>query len=420
MAEKADVIVVGGGVIGICTAYYLARKGRTVILLEKDQICSGCSRGNAGLITSSHSMPIPAPGVIKQACKWMFREDSPLLFRPRLDWQLFSWIIRFAAACREERMNAAIPVLRDCSRASMKLFEELVSVEGLSFDYEHRGLLSVYKTEEGFTKGKREAELLAKHGFKPRILDGKQARDLEPTLRESVIGAIYYDEDAHGDCYKFVLQMSEASKKLGVHICTKTNATRLVINGNRHIGVMTERGEFTGKDVVIAAGSWTPQLAEHLGVRLPLQPGKGYSVTMDRHPLSPRIPVLNVAKKVLITPIGNRLRFAGTMEFSGFDLALDQARANVVLRGGLEVITQGASPQNVERWCGLRPCTPDGLPVIDRTPDYPHIYISTGHAMLGYTLGPITGQLVAEMITGSELSIDPSALRIDRFEVHNR
>ncbi|MHB8655879.1 MAG: NAD(P)/FAD-dependent oxidoreductase [Terriglobia bacterium] len=415
MAQKADVIVVGGGVIGICTAYYLARKGRTVVLLEKDQICSGCSRGNAGLITPSHAMPIPAPGVIKQACKWMFREDSPLLFRPQLNWQLFSWIIRFAAACREKPMNAAIPVLRDLSRASMKLFEELTAVEGLSFGYERRGLLSVYKTEEGLTKGKREAELLAKHGFKPRMLDGKQARDLEPALRESVIGAIYYEEDAHGDCYKFVIQMSEASKKLGVQIRANTNATRLIIHGNNHIGVITERGEFTGKDVVIATGSWTPQLAKDLGIRIPLQPGKGYSVTMDRLPLSPRIPVLNVAKKVLITPMGNRLRFAGTMEFSGFDLTLNETRANLVLRGGLEVIAQGAGPQNVERWCGLRPCTPDGLPIIDRTPDHPNIYISTGHAMLGYTLGPITGQLVAEMITGSQLSINAGALRIDRF-----
>jgi D-amino-acid dehydrogenase len=136
---------------------------------------------------------------------------------------------------------------------------------------------------------------------------------------------------------------------------------------------MTERGEFSGKDVVIATGSWTPQLAKDLRVRIPVQPGKGYSVTMDRLPLSPRIPVLNVAKKVLITPMGNRLRFAGTMEFSGFDLTLNETRANLVLRGGLEVLAQGAIPQNVERWCGLRPCTPDGLPIIDRIPDHPHI-----------------------------------------------
>ncbi len=415
MAEAADVIVVGGGVIGVCSAYYLARKGRTVILLEKDQICSGCSRGNAGLITPSHSMPIPAPGVIKQACKWVFREDSPLLFRPRLDWQLFSWLIRFAMACREEAMNRAIPVLRDLSRASMKLYEELVSVERLSFDYGHRGLLNVYKSDEGFNKGKREAELLAKHGFKPRIMDGKQARDLEPTLRECVIGAIYYDEDAHGDCYQFVLQLSEASTKLGVQIRTNTDATWLAMNRNGRIGVATERGNFTGKDVVIAAGSWTPQLARSLGVRIPLQPGKGYSVTIDRPPVSPRIPLLNVGRKVLITPIGNRLRFAGTMEFAGFDLTLNETRADAVLRGGFEVMTRVASLQNVTRWCGLRPCTPDGLPVIDRISKHPHIYVSTGHAMLGFTLGPITGQLVAEMITDCKPSIDARPLRIDRF-----
>ncbi len=415
MAEAADVIVVGGGVIGICTAYYLARKGRTVILLERDQVCSGCSRANAGLITPSHSMPIPAPGVIQQACKWMFQEDSPLLIRPRLDFQLLAWLIRFAAACREQRMNRAILVLRDLSRASLGLFEELVSVEDLSFDYEHCGLLAIFKTEEGFKKGKREAELLARHGFKPRILDGEQARELEPTLREGVIGGVYYAEDAHGDCYQFVLQMSEACKKLGVQICTNTNVTEVVLGGNHRVGVKAERGEFTGNDVVLAAGSWTPQLAKSLRVKIPLQPGKGYSVTMDRPPVSPRIPLMNTAKKVLVTPIGNRLRFAGTMEFSGFDLTLNERRADAVLRGGLEIMTPVPSPQNVVRWCGLRPCTPDGLPVIDRTPTHPHFYVATGHAMLGYTLGPITGKLVAETITGGKPSMDISALRIDRF-----
>ncbi len=312
-------------------------------------------------------------------------------------------------------MNAAIPVLRDLSRASLSLFEELASVEGLSFDYERRGLLSVYTTEEGLTKGQREAQLLAEHGFKPKILNGSQARDLEPALRQSVIGAVYYAEDAHGDCHKFVSQMGGAIKKLGVQICTNTKATKVVAHSNNQVGVATEGGEFIGKDVVIAAGSWTPQLSKGLGIKIPLEPGKGYSVTMDRPPESPAIPVMNAAKKVIVTPMGKQLRFAGTMEFAGFDLTLNQARANAVLRGGLEVINQIAGPSKVERWCGLRPCTPDGLPVIDHALNHRHIYVSAGHAMLGYTLGPITGKLVAETIVDGKASIDTRALRMDRF-----
>jgi D-amino-acid dehydrogenase len=187
------------------------------------------------------------------------------------------------------------------------------------------------------------------------------------------------------------------------------------MDGNRRVGVKTEQGEFIGNDLVIATGSWTPRLTRHLNVEIPVQPGKGYSVTIDRPPGSPRIPVLNAARKVLITPIGNRLRFAGTMEFAGFDLTLNAKRTEAVVRGGLEVMAQAPSLQNAERWCGLRPCTPDGLPIIGRSPTHAHIYISTGHAMLGYTLGPITGKLVAEMIEGCQPCIGIDPLRVDRF-----
>jgi D-amino-acid dehydrogenase len=415
MGEKADVVVVGGGVIGVCSAYYLAKLGRSVILVEGDEVGKGCSYANAGLITPSHAMPIPAPGVIKQACKWMLHEDSPLLFRPRLDWGLVSWLIRFAGHCREKAVNRSIPVLRDLSRASLGLFEELVSAEGLSFEFERRGLLSVYPTEQGFEKGKREASLLTRHGFQPQILDGKQVRELEPSVRDGLVGGVYYQEDAHGDCHRFVAGMSAASQKLGVMIRTHTRVTRIVPQGASHVSLLTENGEYSGRALVLATGSWTPQLAKDLRVNIPLQPGKGYSVTVDRPPVSPTIPVMNAGRKVIITPLGNRLRFAGTMEFAGLDLTPSETRSHAVVRGGLEVMAPLGSLQNLERWCGLRPCTPDGLPVIDRIPRYPQICISTGHAMLGYTLGPITGKLVAEMIAGRPPSMDINALRIGRF-----
>jgi len=415
MKEKGDVIVVGGGVVGVCVAYYLAKTGMTVVLVEKGEICSGCSYANAGLITPSHSLPIPAPGVIKQACKWLLQEDSPLLFRLRLDWRLAYWLVRFAAACREQPMNRAIPVLRDLSRGSLDLFEELILAEGLSFDYERLGLLCAYTTHSGYEKGKRDAELLTHHGFAPRVLDGKHARELEPNLGTSVIGTVYFEDDAHGNGYDFVTQMSTAAKRLGVKIHTNTAVAGLLIEDSNHICVKTEGGDLLGRNIVITAGAWTSQFTKILGVEIPVEPGKGYSVTIDRPDLSPKIPVLNMEKKVAVTPIGKRLRFAGTMEFSGLDLTLNERRADAVLRGGLEVISRIASPQNVERWCGLRPCTPDGLPIIGRMPGYPHVYIATGHAMLGFTLGPITGKLIGEMISGGHPSFDTAMLRVERF-----
>jgi D-amino-acid dehydrogenase len=415
MAEAVDVVVVGGGVIGVCSAYYLAKLGRSVILVERDEVGKGCSYANAGLITPSHAMPIAAPGVIKQACKWMLHEDSPLLFRPRLDWGLVPWLIRFAAHCREKAVNRAIPVLRDLSRASLGLFEELVSAEGLSFHFERRGLLSVYPTEQGFEKGKREASLLTRHGFQPKVLDGKQVCELGPSVREGLAGGVYYEEDAHGDCHQFVAGMSAVIQKLGVTIRTHTRATRIVPESESHVSLLTDNGEYSGRALVLATGSWTPQLAKDLRVKISLQPGKGYSVTVDRPPVSPTIPVMNAERKVIITPLGNRLRFAGTMEFAGLDLTPSQSRSDAVLRGGLGVMTPWGSLQNVERWCGLRPCTPDGLPIIDLISQSPPICISTGHAMLGYTLGPITGKLVAEAIAGRPPSMDINALRIGRF-----
>lgn len=413
--KTVDVIVVGGGVIGVCTAYYLAKAGRSVILLERGEICSGCSYGNACLITPSHSIPIPGPGVIQQALKWMVREDSPLLIRPRLDWQFLAWMIRFMVRCREGPMNAAIPLLRDLSRASLKLFEELITTEGLSFHYEQSGLMGVYTSKAAFEKGRREAEILAKHDFEIRVLEARQARALEPALLDSVMGAIYYAEDAHGDSYRFVTQMSEVLKKSGAEIHAHTNVCGLDASRNGRVCVSTNKGKFDGRDVVVATGAWASQLARKLGTKIPLQPGKGYSVTVDLPPVCPRIPLMNAEKKVAITPIGRRLRFAGTLEFAGLDLSLNETRVRSVLRGGIGIIPEIKNSQNLERWCGLRPCTPDGLPVLDQLSRHPNVYICTGHGMLGFTLGPISGKLLAEMITREQLPAVSRALRIGRF-----
>ena len=413
MGKTVDVAVIGGGVVGVCAAYYLARHGRKVVVLDEGQVGEGCSYANACLITPSHALPVAAPGVITQALKWLSQEDSPLLIRPRLDPRLFRWLIRFARACRADAVNRVIPILRDLSRASLALFEELIAAEGLTFDFERRGLLGVYKTEAGFAKGLREAELLRRHGFVPKVLDGNEARKLEPALGE-IRGAVYHEEDAHGNCYRFVREMSEAARRSGVEFSTGTKVTAVTQDGTA-LSVRTTGGDYVSKDVIFAAGSWTPLLLRGLGAKLPVEPGKGYSVTMDRPAGSPAIPLLNMERKVGITPIGNRLRFAGTMEFAGLDLTLNPTRSDAVLRGGLEVLADAGQPTNVERWCGLRPCTPDTLPVIDRLPRCPHAYVCTGHGMLGFTLGPISGKLVADLIVSGRPSMDIGSLSIGRF-----
>lgn len=415
MAKESDVLVIGGGSVGVCTAYYLARKGCRVTLIEKGEICSGCSYGNACMIVPSHAMPVPAPGVIGKSLKWMLKEDSPLLIRPRVDWQLLSWLLRFAASCRHRPMERAIPVLRDLGRASLLLFRELAATEELGFDFEQRGLMSVYTTAAGLEEGREEAEIMARHNLELEILTGDEARELEPALNRRVVGALYSAEDAHGNSHRFVTGLGEALPKHGVDLRTGAEVTGWLLEGGRPAGVRTDRGGFRAREIVLAMGSWTPLLARELGVRVPVQAGKGYSLTMDRPKLSPRIPLIHAERKVAVTPIGDRLRFAGTMEFAGIDLSLNPTRTEAIRRGALEVISGSDNPANLERWCGLRPCTPDGLPIIDRLPRHPNVYLSTGHAMLGYTHGPISGRLMAEMICGEPLSLPLEPLRLGRF-----
>ena len=415
MAEESDVLVIGGGAVGVCTAYYLARKGCRVTLIEKGGICSGCSYGNACMIVPSHAMPVPAPGVIGKSLKWMFKQDSPLLIRPRVDWQFLLWLLRFAASCRRRPMERAIPVLRDLGRASLLLFRELAATEELNFDFEQRGLMSVYTTAAGLEEGREEAEIMAGHDLDLKVLTGEQARELEPALNHRVLGALYSAEDAHGNSHRFVTGLGEVLGKSGVAVRTSTEVTGWLLEGGRPSGVRTEHGDLHAREIVLATGSWTPLLARGLGVRVPVQAGKGYSLTMDRPALSPKIPFIHAERKVAVTPIGNRLRFAGTMEFAGIDLSLNPARTEAIRRGALEVMSGSDNPANAERWCGLRPCTPDGLPIIDRLPRHPNVYLSTGHAMLGYTHGPISGKLMAEMICGESLSLPLEPLRLGRF-----
>ena len=411
----ADAIVIGAGAVGVCCAYYLAKSGRSVILIDKGDVCAGCSYGNACLITATHAVPLPAPGVIKQALKWMWKEDSPLLIRARLDPQLLYWLLRFARNCRPEPMLRGIPVVRDLCRTSMALFEDLVREERLEFYYERRGLLYVNSSAAGFAKARRDAELLGRYGFESRVLEGRGVCEMEPAVRETVAGGVFYPEDAHGDSNLFVTDLARRLPPLGVSIQTKTRMSGLKTNGRGGVEVVTDRGSFRARHLVLAGGSWVPELAGPLGIRVPVQPGKGYSVTITKPENAPRIPVVHQERKVTVTPIGDRLRFAGTMEFAGMDLRMNDVRAEAALRGGSEVLKPMGKPQNLERWCGLRPCTPDGIPIIDRAPGHQNVYIACGHAMLGYTMGPITGKLVTEMVTGAPLSLPAEPLRLSRF-----
>lgn len=410
MTERADVVVVGAGIVGVCAAHALARRGRTVLLLDRGDVAAGCSYGNAGLVCPSHSIPLASPAAFRNALKWMFDPESPFYIRFRFSPALWSWLWRFRRAARTERVLAAIPVLRDLHRASVSEFERLCG--RVECAWERKGLLEVYRTEEGLEEGRGTARLLGEHGLPSEMLDAAAVRDRAPCVREGVAGGVLWPEDAHLDPARFVQGLAGLAREEGVRIETGTEVTGL--DPSQGI-VRTSRGDFRGDRVVLAAGAWSPALARDLDVRLPIQPAKGYSITVRRPDAAPPLPLLLHESKVAVTPMGPILRFAGTLELAGLDLTINERRVGAIRKAASEWLEGTEGAEELQVWRGLRPCTPDGLPVVDRAPGHENVILAAGHAMIGVSLGAVTGRLVAELACGEPPCVDLAPLAATRF-----
>ncbi|RMF90640.1 MAG: FAD-dependent oxidoreductase [Nitrospinota bacterium] len=415
MAKQADVLIIGGGVIGVCAAYYLVERGRSVTLVEKGEICSGSSYGNAGLIVPSHSVPLAAPGVIKKGLRWMFNPESPFYIKFRLDPALWRWLWRFRAACNTTHMHRAMPVIRDLSLSSIALYEELAALEGLEFGYQRRGSLYLFRTQAGYAEGKEEAHLLEQIGVTVKILEGSALRELEPEIESTAIGGIYFPDDAHLNPASFVRGLATFVAQKGGTLWEQTEVLGFETHDRRIVRVQTTRGDFSPQQVVLAGGSWSPLLARDLHFSLPIQPAKGYSITVKRPTPCPGIPLMLSEAKVAVTPLGEMLRFAGTLELAGLDLSINRRRVSAILRAIPQYLPQWKEFEILEIWRGLRPCTPDGLPCIGPAPTCENLIVAAGHAMIGISLGPITGKLVAQLLTGETPDFDLAPLRVERF-----
>jgi D-amino-acid dehydrogenase len=415
-AGKADVLVIGGGVIGICVAYYLADLGASVSVIDKGEICTGCSYGNAGLLVPSLSLPLSSPAALTKAIKWMFDADSPFYIRPRFDLQLASWLWRFVRACNYKQVKAGARVLKNLSTASLELYQQLAHVSNLEFGYQEKGVLVVYRDSQAFRQGIEEAKLLRDLGIDSQILTGSEAAiQLEPALSSKVCGAIHFPEDAHLNPDAFVRALAHEAARKGVRIMPQTEVWGCETTESRISVVQTTRGDFKPEFVVLAAGAWSANLARDFGTAIAVEPAKGYSVSLTQPRIPPEIPLLLGETKVAITPMGETLRFAGTLELSGLDLSLKRRRVDGIMRSvcGYLQVTEGCEVKEI--WRGLRAVTPDGLPIIGPSNNLRNLIIATGHAMLGMTLGPITGTLVRDMVAGRNSCMDVSALRVGRF-----
>lgn len=415
MSKQA--IVVGGGVIGVAAAHYLNLSGWQVTLIERGEIGQGCSYANACLIVPSHAAPLPGPGVLPQAARWLLRPDSPVYVRPRLDGGFLDWSRRFLRACSAKAARSGTDALRGAGAAGLALFDELVSTWRLEFGYARRGLLNVFVTEEGFARAAHERERLQRAGIRARVLLREEALAFEPALSPRIVGGLYAEGDAHGDSYAYVHALAVSVQSRGVRIVTGRPVRRLLARAGRVEGIVARNPDerIPADLVVLAAGAWTPALLAPLGVRFPLQPAKGYSCTVSGYRRPPSVPLFVEERRVAITPLGDRLRIGGTLELAGYRPGINERRYQAVVRAAQEVLADPPDAGRGEAWMGYRPLMADGLPVIDRVPGIDGLIVAAGHGTLGFTLSPITGRLVADLAEGRPPAVPLAPFRFSRF-----
>ena len=419
--HKTDILIIGGGAVGVCAAYYLREAGYEVTLVDRGEIGSGASHGNMGLVVPSHSMPLAAPGVVSQGVKWMFKPDSPFYIRPRLDPSLIRWLWAFWKASSEGRMRRAIPLIRDMSLCSLSLFEELNGLDGVEFDYHQQGVVAVYRTREGLEEGEEERLLLTSYGLEIDELSPDGLTEALPGLELHATGGLHFRQDAHLTPGRFVRSLSDYIERHGVQVLTQSEVKGFTQENGRIAVTHTTRGDISAGEVVLTAGSWSAALGRLAGVPLPIQPAKGYSVTLKRPSGWPETPFMLAESRVAVTPMGDQLRIGGTLELAGMDDSVNHRRVSAITRAVSRYLPTFdiGSHEILETWCGLRPCTPDGLPFVGRVPDVPNLVVAAGHAMIGVSLGPVTGKLVRRIITGEradfDLDIDLKLLAVDRF-----
>ncbi len=405
----ADVVIIGGGAIGVCCAYELAQRGVGVTLIERgEELAAGASSGNAGLLCPSHSAPIANPASVRNGLRWMLDAESPFYLRPRPS--VAPWLARFVKASTSARAAEGTRIIRELSLASLELHAKL-SASGLQTGFERRGILNVYETEAAFALAQGHADGT---GLTASVLGPVETRELEPAVGERVAGSVYFPDEAHCDPLAFVYAVARAAREAGATIDTAVRVDRLR-RSNGGIALDTSQGRRRARTVVLAAGAWSTALAAPLGVFLPQEGGKGYHLDLAAAPQDPRIPISFDEAHVIATPLPGRLRLSGTLELAGLDTSISRVRVDAIRRAAARVLAIDRKRAEVDVWAGLRPCTPDGLPVIGRPFGVEPLVLATGHARKGLSLSPITGRLVAELIAGEPPSFDLGPLSPDRF-----
>jgi D-amino-acid dehydrogenase len=410
-----DVAIIGGGAIGACIGLELVSRGASVVLLERGPtLASGCSSGNAGIVGASHVLPLAGADAVRDGLRWLGRPDSPFALRPRP--AVVPWLGRFLAASTPGRVRQARRVLRRLALVSAELHADLAA-RGLDTGFERRGLLNVYATPGAFSAATTAARDDDVDGLRPEVLDQARLVERFPHVAPTAAGGVFYPAEAHCDPGAFVRAVGAQATTHGLVVRTGVEALELRHRDDRVESVWTTAGEVRAGQVILAAGAWSAALARDLPLVLPVEGGKGYHVEFDADPGDPEVPTWFQEDRVVVTPMPGRLRVAGTLELAGVDERIDHRRIDAIVRAA-QTGLPGFGPRAVKRvWRGLRPCSPDGLPIIGPVPDMANVTVATGHGMWGLQLAPLTGRLVADLVSGAPASDDLSlhALRPERF-----
>jgi D-amino-acid dehydrogenase len=413
--RQQPIVIIGGGVIGVCCAYFLAKKGLPVVVFEKNELGSGCSFGNMGLLAPSHSIPLAAPGVIPKAIRWMFNDESPFAIRWRLDRTLFGWLWQFLRYSVTANLEASTRQLLELTRASMELYTELADHAGMAFGQQHLGLLELFVSNREFNEMRHTVELLRKVGLRVETLGPREVNAMEPMASATVCGGLFYEEDCHMLPDLFVRGLAARAQAAGAIFHERTEIAGLRCENGRVLGANTPTEFREASVVILAAGSASPELAKKLGVTLPVIPGRGYSFTIPRETNWPERPLMLAEAKVLLTPMADTLRIGGTLQLTDANASPSSKRARSITKRLGEYLQAQIDCDRVQPWCGDRPCSPDGLPIIGWSKRYSNLFYATGHGMLGMTHGPITGKFAAQMLLGEVPSEYPTAWAPERF-----
>lgn len=411
-----SIIIIGGGIVGLCTAYYLQEAGHEVTVIDKSDLSNGASFVNAGYITPSHIIPLAAPGMIFKGIKWMFNSSSPFYIKPRFDIDFFKWSWYFHRASTPKKVEKAIPVIKDINLLSRDLFESIKASGDLGdFHLERKGLLMLYKTDVAAEEEMKVAEKAKQLGLEVEFLSKQQLNAIEPHVKIDAKGAIHYECDGHMTPNEFMSKMIEFLRHNGVVIKTNEEVLDISVSNNKIQKIVTSKASYIADEVVLAAGSWSGTLSKKLNIKLPIQAGKGYRINVER-PTGITMPAILLEAKVAVTPMKGLTRFAGTMEFSGINATIRKERVQAIATAAnyfYPEIEIHAKEMNKAK-SGMRPVSPDGLPYIGRCPEIQNLTFASGHAMMGWSLGPATGKLVTEVIDGKKTSMDISPFAPER------